>query len=65
MDGIVAATMGMRADALSQAVSYSLMNKAMAAETQMMNSLLEQLPQVGAKAPVMQGEVGFNLDVFA
>ena len=61
MDGIVSATMGMQAEALQRNLSYALLSKAMNNETMMAAKLLEELPQV---APVMPGEVGFNLDVF-
>lgn len=62
MDGIVSAVMGMQADALQRNLSYALLAKAMNTDTMMAAKLLEELPQA---APVMPGEVGFNLDVFA
>ncbi len=63
MDGIVSSIMGMKAAEIQRNLSYAILRKAMDTDTMMAAKLLEELPQ--AAAPVMPGEVGFNLDVFA
>lgn len=65
MDGILSSYMGMQAQELQQSVSMSVLNMAMSSQSQVMEELIADMPDVAQSVPVAKGELGFNLDVYA
>ncbi|WP_312653612.1 putative motility protein [Aminipila sp.] len=65
MDGILSSYMGMQALELQQSVSMSVLNMAMSSQTQVMEEMITDMPDVAQSMPVAEGELGFNLDVYA
>ncbi len=65
MDGILSSYMGMQALELQQSVSMSVLNMAMSSQTQVMEEMITDMPDVAQSMPVDEGELGFNLDVYA
>lgn len=65
MDGILSSYMGMQAQELQQSISMSALNMAMSSQSQVMEELIADMPDVAQSVPVAKGELGFNLDVYA
>lgn len=65
MDGILSTYMGMQAQELQQSVSMSVLNMAMSSQSQVMEEMIADMPEMVQSIPVAKGELGFNLDVYA
>lgn len=65
MDGILSSYMGMQAQELQQSVSVSVLNMAMSSQSQVMEEMIADMPEMVQSIPVSKGELGFNLDVYA
>ncbi|MFV0516314.1 MAG: putative motility protein [Aminipila sp.] len=64
MDGI-SSYMGMQAQMLQRSLSMAVLDMSMNQGATLVSEMLDKMPEMAQSVPVAEGEVGFNLDVYA